>query len=259
VFTQTNSGTPSSPRNKAITEAKGKYLCFQDGDDISKVDRVEKAVTTLENWQNEASILFHDYCYRNDNNPELDGRVRAPEFLENSKHICREVDANVYIYNRQLLNFMLIATRHPIVTQTIFFNIEVIDRKDIFFPTDMKIGEDIYVWLKNVSQHNSIYLKQNLSFYRRHETSITQDMVLMNEQLVELYRRCLNDYSNILSEREISGVKKRIVFHLNNTAFALLQKQKSKKAIAFYKESFFYMPNIGSIKGLLRAILRGKK
>lgn len=51
-----NSGNAVRGRNKAIKEAKGKYLAFQDSDDIAEPYRIEKSLQYLEEFQ--ADVVY---------------------------------------------------------------------------------------------------------------------------------------------------------------------------------------------------------
>jgi glycosyltransferase involved in cell wall biosynthesis len=56
-FEQENSGTPASPRNHGILQAKGTYVAFCDDDDIWIPNKIEKQVAILNN------NLNYDACF----------------------------------------------------------------------------------------------------------------------------------------------------------------------------------------------------
>jgi len=82
-----NMGAPSA-YNTIVENAKGKYVCFFDDDDVSLAERVEKTVATLENEVKKNAVCFCD------------------RFVAGSEKIIKGLTTNK-ITSEQLLEYML--------------------------------------------------------------------------------------------------------------------------------------------------------
>lgn len=69
-------GGASIARNKAIQEAKGKYIAFLDGDDMWKPQKLEKQIQFME--ENQISFSYTDYEYMDENDQLLNLMRSSP-------------------------------------------------------------------------------------------------------------------------------------------------------------------------------------
>ena len=76
-FVLEEKGGASLARNKAIREAKGKYIAFLDADDVWKVDKLEKQVAFME--ENGYDFTYHDYELIDENSERLGVMRKAPK------------------------------------------------------------------------------------------------------------------------------------------------------------------------------------
>ncbi len=151
-------------RNRAIKEAKGKYIAIQDGDDISFPERLEKEVSFME--KNDDIFCVGSW---------------AEVIDENGKYL------ETYDYppsdSEDIRNEILIKYHNPIIDPSSMF------RKDIFnvlggYDNKWKLVPDFHLWIKAVMKgYRLVNLAELLVYYRKHSDSVTNktEMAVVKE------------------------------------------------------------------------------
>ena len=139
-----NSGAALS-RNYALREAKGKWIAFLDSDDVWVPEKLEKQIAFME--ENDYAFTFTDYriC--------LNGTWLP--------YIC--TGPNV-VNKRKMYNYCYFSTI------TVIYDREVIGLIQI---ADLKKNNDYAMWLKAIEKSNAYRLPECLSFYIKHEGSVS--------------------------------------------------------------------------------------
>ena len=129
-------------RNKAITEAKGKYLAFLDGDDIWAADKLEKQIQFMEDNQYD----FTCTCY---------GKID-----ENGRMLNRVVKVKPqYDYSEILKNCP--------GNSTVIYNCHKLGK---MYAEDIKRRNDFVMWLKVIKKAVTAYGLSDLLTYHRERT-----------------------------------------------------------------------------------------
>ena len=138
-------------RNKGIREAKGKYVCFIDSDDIWKKEKVENQLNYMK--KNNYKISHTSYEIINDKN-EVIGKRKAKDF-NNIKDILTSCDIGLS---------SVILEKNLITDQTQFSN--------------LKTKEDFVLWLKILKSKVIIGgLDENLLIWRKTEKSLSSSTI----------------------------------------------------------------------------------
>lgn len=138
-----NSGAAIS-RNKALREAKGKWIAFLDSDDEWMTNKLEEQINFMET--NSYPFSYTDYVrYEGNNKKRL---ITAP-----NKMTFRKIKRYCYI-----------------ATLTIMYDAEKIGLIQI---GDIKKNNDYAMWLKALKNVTGYRLKKCLSIYNRHTGSIS--------------------------------------------------------------------------------------
>ncbi len=137
-----NSGAAVS-RNKALQEAKGKWIAFLDSDDLWMPDKLQKQVSFME--KNGYSFSYTNYEEINNDGKKNGIRVTGP------KKITKTGMFN-YCWPGCL---------------TVMYDMRVVGLVQI---ADIKKNNDYAMWLKVCRKANCYLLNETLAFYRRGRT-----------------------------------------------------------------------------------------
>lgn len=133
-------------RNRALREAKGRYIAFLDSDDIWLPEKLEKQVAFME--QNGYAFTYHEYT-------EID---------EDSKPI------GMYISGKQHVGIFDMKSCCWPGCLSAMYDADVIGLIQI---PDIKKNNDSAMWLQAIQKADCYLLRENLALYRRRKGSIT--------------------------------------------------------------------------------------
>lgn len=159
-----NSGAAVS-RNRALKEAKGRWIAFLDSDDLWEPDKLEKQISFMRN--NGYSFSYTAYREIDEASKPLGIRVRGP------KHISK---AGMYAYCWP-------------GCLTVMYDANAVGCIQI---KDIKKNNDYAMWLKAIEKADCYFLDQELAAYRKREGSISNHgYVALIKWHYRLFRECM--------------------------------------------------------------------
>lgn len=193
-----NSGAAVS-RNRALREAKGKWIAFLDSDDLWKSEKLEKQIVFMK--KHGYAFSYTDYMIR------LNGEW-LPYVFTGPKVVTR-----TKIYNYCYFS-----------TITVMYDREKIGLIQI---EDLRKNNDYAMWLQAVEKSNCYRFPECLSYYIKHEGSVSSGSKL---KLVKwhyiLYKKGLHKNAAVA-----------VVLTARNLFFGIVKK-------LVYKRKTTYVPNI---------------
>ena len=139
-----NSGV-SAARNRGIQEAKGKYVCFLDADDMYAEFFLESLVTGIRKIQADLCL-----CYW----------TTSPDQLTPDRTGAREID------RRRAMDILLYREK-PVAVWSMMYRRKILMDENIRFPEKIKYGEDIeFMWKYILSCGKCAIVKANYYYYR---------------------------------------------------------------------------------------------
>ncbi len=157
-----NSKTATS-RNNGIKEAKGRFICFIDADDLWDKKKLEKQVDFME--KNDCEFSFTGYEFADKNG------------VPNGK--------KVFVPNR--INYKQALKNTTIWTSTVMFDMNKLSKEDILMPNVP--SEDTACWWNILKKVDYAYgLNEILSYYRRTEGSLSSNKIEAIKRIWNLYR-----------------------------------------------------------------------
>lgn len=163
IINKKNIGSANS-RNKGIKLAIGKYLCFQDADDLWEKDKIEKQVEFMEKKQIAFSYTGFEYVYKHRKK-----KVNVPKEL-NYKKALKDT---------------------KILSSSVMFNIDKIDKSLIYMP-DIE-AEDIATWWKILKKGYIAYgLNETLVYYFQVKNSKSANKLKSAVNRWNIYRKVEN-------------------------------------------------------------------
>jgi len=145
IKNETNSGAAVS-RNRALREAKGRWIAFLDSDDLWEPQKLEKQIAFMEN---------HDYHFSYTNYMEIDEQSSP-----NGKHVTGPKRITKHgMYNYCWMGCL-----------TVMYDAETVGLIQI---EDIKKNNDYALWLKACKKANCYLLDETLARYRKRSGSIS--------------------------------------------------------------------------------------
>lgn len=138
-YNEVNMGAAVS-RNRALQEAKGKWIAFLDSDDLWTSDKLEKQISFMEN--NDYHFSYTNYLEINSDD-EKNGRM-----ITGPKKITK----------RKMFNYCWVGCL------TVMYDREYVGLIQI---ENIKKNNDYAMWLKVSKKANCYLLNESLAFYRR--------------------------------------------------------------------------------------------
>ena len=133
-------------RNRALREAKGRYIAFLDSDDLWRPEKLEKQIAFME--QNGYAFTYHEYTEIDEASKPLGIHVSGKKHVRpfDMKSCCWPGCLTV-IYDSQIVGLIQIP--------------------------DIKKNNDSAMWLQIIKKADCYLLPENLAQYRRRTGSIT--------------------------------------------------------------------------------------
>lgn len=191
IKNDTNSGAAVS-RNRALREAKGKWIAFLDSDDLWEPDKLEKQVAFMEN---------NGYRFSYTNYIEID---------EESTPNRKSVTGPKRITKHGMYNYCWMGCL------TVMYDAEVVGLIQV---ADIKKNNDYAMWLKVCKKANCYLLDENLAKYRKRSGSIS------NHGYVKLIKWHYRLYREAENKNTISS----LVLTIRNLFFGVIKKIKYVK------------------------------
>ena len=150
-------------RNRGVEEAKGRYICYIDADDLWSPDKLEKQLAFME--ENDAAFSFTGYEFADESGVGVQKIVRVPKTIT---------------YKQALKNT-------TIFTSTVMFDMDKLTKDDIMMPEVP--SEDTATWWKVLKKTGRAYgLDEQLTLYRRGSGTLSSNKMTAVQRIWNLYR-----------------------------------------------------------------------
>lgn len=193
LMNKRNSGAAES-RNYALREAKGRWIAFLDSDDIWKPEKLEKQIEFMK--KNGYAFTYTDYriCLNGEWLPYIN---TGPDFVN----------------KRRMYNYCYFSTI------TVMYDRDVIGLIQI---KNIRKNNDYAMWLLAIEKANAYRLPECLSYYIKHDDSITGGSKL---SLIKWHYRM---FRNNLGKNPVAAA----VLTANNVFHGTIKKIKYKQPIS---------------------------
>jgi glycosyltransferase involved in cell wall biosynthesis/putative flippase GtrA len=250
LWRQSPSGGPSGPRNRAIAEARGRYVFFCDADDVMYPGKVARQVAILEENPGVA-LVFTDFAVI-----DGDGRVLEPSFLGGYQTLRDVVAAGAGpggALRRDLVVSGLLKANF-IGTSSVAVRRSVLEQVGPFDET-LASSEDLELWLRIARGHTCAFLDMVGHGYRRHPASLMQEGTDRHPLArIEVLRRQLAAGITAADRRVIRGW-----LASNYCSLGYLEERRGHfdPARQYYLESVRARPNQQAAWGLAKSAMTG--
>ena len=191
IKNETNSGAAVS-RNRALREAKGKWIAFLDSDDLWEPDKLKKQIAFMED---------NNYHFSYTNYIEID---------EESAPNGKSVTGPKRITKHGMYNYCWMGCL------TVMYDVETVGLIQI---EDIKKNNDYAMWLKACEKVNCYLLDENLARYRKRSGSISNHG----------YMKLIKWHYKLYREAENKNPLSSFVLTVRNLFFGVIKKIKYVK------------------------------
>jgi len=163
------------------------------------------------------------------------------DFLNKIKPYIEGQEEDCYILNNQYYHFMSLRIG-GMTNINVVIRSRILGKSKILFNEEMLFGEDADLWYRLIMNNRSIFIKQVLSVYRRHEDNITNNYEKCHLSFVGVRTKNYNRGKRFLNCEERLNLRKQISEAYKDLAYFYFQKYKIKQARSMYLKSFLWHP-----------------
>lgn len=164
IFSMSKNGGAALTRNRAIEEARGKWIAFLDSDDLWVPEKLERQITYMQG--NGISFSYTDYEVIDENNTTV-------STFKPSLDVCRYKD---------------ILKHNHIGCLTVIYDADKLGK--VLMPTAAIKREDVACWLSILKRDEPAYcLHECLARYKVHSNSVSSNKLKMVKYQWRVYRK----------------------------------------------------------------------
>jgi glycosyltransferase involved in cell wall biosynthesis len=254
VISQANSGKPAIARNRGIRDASGEFISFLDADDLFYPRKLEKQLRVFRQYPH-LDLVFHDVknLYHNGETARGSYFGRAEFQARFSDYVSRE-RSGVYLCNGNFYNFMS-AHCTTLAIQNVMVRRSTLHTQTTWFPEDMAIGEDIDLWFRLALTNSMAFIMEPLSYYRRHDSNITNDLESYFRGSLAVHEKNLARGRKLLTKRERSVYRDKISAQHFHYGYYLYRNMDMGTARREYHRAWSLSPSPRTLLAFLKTFV----
>ncbi|GAB7026150.1 glycosyltransferase family 2 protein [Geotalea toluenoxydans] len=253
VLSQANSGKPAIARNVGIRQSSGEFICFLDADDLFFPRKLEKQLDVFRRYPH-LNLVFHDVKNLYENGEESGSYLGRAEFRDHvGNYLSRKRDG-LYLCNGNFYNFMS-AHCPSLAIQNVMVRRSALEAQSTWFPEDMKIGEDLDLWFRLALNTPMACIMEPLSYYRRHDSNITNNLSGYFKGSLEVHEKNLKRSAKLLTKQEKDIYKSKISAQHFHYGYYLYRNMDMKSARQEYMSSLGLQPTRKALFALLKTFI----
>jgi glycosyltransferase involved in cell wall biosynthesis len=217
LISQENKGLAAT-RNTGIAQAQGEYLAFLDADDLWEPTKLEKQIPYLEN--NLEVGLVDTWVALTDEHGKPTGTVI-------------KTNAEGRVWKQIIERPTVVCGSSPLVRRCCFETVGVFD-------TNLSGSADWDQWIRVASRYSFALVREPLTYYRQHYSSMSKNCQKMLEDNSAVIERAFQS-----APPEWQHIKSRSYGHVYlYLAWRALDNNNYQEAISFRQQAIKYYPQL---------------
>ncbi len=216
IINKTNSGSPFKQWKRGIELSKSDYIWIAESDDYSNISFLEKLVPF---FNKDIGVVFSSLTI----------------VEKNTNKECLAVDQGFH-NGKHLLSTKMITGNLFVNANCVLFNKKYISKNQLTRIGDFRICGDWSMWNHILKKTNVYFVKEPLSFYRKHQSATTEDLYnnqLFYREAIRVAKICINTlgdyyhhnarairfYGDLVTSSSLSKIVKEDLLKLINDTF----------------------------------------
>lgn len=252
VSREQRGGRPAITKNTGLQNARGRFVCFLDHDDLYLPSKLEASVNGLLAMP-DAVALFHDLHF-----VDGDGNIQErylPRLLSDAAPFFTPTGPGRYLSSDRFFAFQMLryAGFHTITTMIARDRLPADFVLD--FNTRYSVCDDTDLWIRLSLAGKVAYLDQSLAHYRIHGNNITSNNLKVVEDIARLLEFNLAHRAHRLTDVERQGLHLRFANTLGDLGWANRRAGRHSAAAVAYFKALRMQPSLARVAHLAKAFL----
>lgn len=188
TWSQSASGTAAAARNAAFARARGELIAFLDDDDLYHPEKLERSLVGFDG-RPDIQVVFHDHVrFRQDpHEAEAFRFLASRSYVATAGHALEAIGSKWCIGSPDFYRFSSLEYV-GIHTSAVMVRRKTLLDEPVIFQTNLRIFEDLDLWLRLIHRYPIAYCDEALSYYRLTGSGVSSDALEVARANVQLHK-----------------------------------------------------------------------
>jgi len=251
LIRQPNSGGPAKPRNVGIQHASGQFVAFLDPDDYWYPEKLSQQLDTLTNFESVAMVFGNPHVV-DVAGAVLNSYLNRVNYLQRAMPHLQRVGEHIYLSTPSFFAFSSADVAGPL-TSNVMVRRSALFAEPAWFPTDMRVGEDLDLWFRLMQKHKVVFIDQPLCAYRQHAESLMHQPALSMAGSAVCHERNYSRAGDNLTTEQKQRYRRRIAGIHASMGYAAWRAGNNREARIAYVTAWRWNKSVAHLLAWAKA------